>query len=429
MKTVKFYTLGCKVNQYDTQSIREGFLDAGFNEIDNGSGADIYIINTCTVTQRADSESLSLIRKARRQNPKAKIIVTGCLAELDKDKIKEQGGVSLIVRNRDKGRITELLKYKNKPSEINGHNEINDKGITNFSGHTRAFLKIQDGCDNFCSYCKVPFVRGPSRSKPLKAIIKEARKLAENNFKEIVLSGICLGAYGKDFPDRVNLTEVIGELENIEGLLRIRLSSIEAGDVSEELIKKMAESEKLCPHLHIPIQSGDSGILKKMNRRYTRKDYINLIGKIRKGIPGIAITTDVLVGFPGETENNFRDTLSLIKEIQPLKTHIFPYSKRDGTAAADFKESIHPAIIKERIDILRYAARSCALEYKRQFLNKKMQVLVEGRARDNKALWEGYSGNYIKVMISSRLNLKNRLITVKFKKIVKDSILGILVDR
>ena len=429
MKTVKFYTLGCKVNQYDTQSIREGFLDAGFNEIDNGSGADIYIINTCTVTQRADSESLSLIRKARRQNPKAKIIVTGCLAELDKDKIKEQGGVSLIVRNRDKGRITELLKYKNKPSEINGHNEINDKGITNFSGHTRAFLKIQDGCNNFCSYCKVSFVRGPSRSKPLKAIIKEARKLAENNFKEIVLSGICLGAYGKDFPDRVNLTKVIGELENIEGLLRIRLSSIEAGDVSEELIKKMAESEKLCPHLHIPIQSGDSGILKKMNRRYTRKDYINLIGKIRKGIPGIAITTDVLVGFPGETENNFRNTLSLIKEIQPLRTHIFPYSKREGTIAADFKESINPVIIRERIDILRDAARGCALEYKRQFLNKKMQVLVEERTRESKSLWEGYADNYIKVVISSRLNLKNRLITVKFKKIVKDSALAIFVDR
>lgn len=429
MKTVKFYTLGCKVNQYDTQSIREGFLDAGFNEIDNGSGADIYIINTCTVTQRADSESLSLIRKARRQNPKAKIIVTGCLAELDKDKIKEQGGVSLIVRNRDKGRITELLKYKNKPSEINGYNEINDKGISNFSGHTRAFLKIQDGCNNFCSYCKVPFVRGPSRSKPLKAIIKEARKLAENNFKEIVLSGICLGAYGNDFPDRVNLAEVIGELENIEGLLRIRLSSIEAGDVSGELIKKMAESEKLCPHLHIPIQSGDSGILKKMNRRYTRKDYINLISKIRKGIPGIALTTDVLVGFPGETENNFRNTLNLIKEIQPLKTHIFPYSKREGTVAADFKESINPVIIRERIDILRDAARGCALEYKIQFLNKKMQVLVEERARESKSLWEGYADNYIKVVISSRLNLKNRLITVKFKKIVKDSALAIFVDR
>jgi len=426
MKTVKFYTLGCKVNQYDTQSIREGFLDAGFNEIDNGSGADIYVINTCTVTQRADSESLSLIRKARRQNPKAKIIVTGCLAELDKDKIKEQDGVSLIVRNKDKNRIVKLLKYKNQSNEPL---KLSNRGISNFSGHTRAFLKIQDGCNNFCSYCKVPFVRGPSRSKPLKAIIKEARKLAENNFKEIVLSGICLGAYGKDFPDRVNLTEVIGELENIEGLLRIRLSSIEAGDVSEELIKKMAESEKLCPHLHIPIQSGDSGILKKMNRRYTRKDYINLIGKIRKGIPGIAITTDVLVGFPGETENNFRNTLSLIKEIQPLRTHIFPYSKREGTIAADFKESINPVIIRERIDILRDAARGCALEYKRQFLNKKIQVLVEGRARESRSLWEGYADNYIKVMISSRLNLKNRLITVKFKKIVKDSALAIFVDR
>ncbi|MDP2938044.1 MAG: tRNA (N(6)-L-threonylcarbamoyladenosine(37)-C(2))-methylthiotransferase MtaB, partial [Candidatus Omnitrophota bacterium] len=378
MKTVKFFTLGCKVNQYDTQSIRERFVNAGFKEIDNGRKADTYVINTCTVTSIADRKSRYFIHYAYRQNPKARIIVTGCYTALDSDEIAKIPGVTHIIKNQDKDRILELL---NEHNELSEQNEI---GISNFSGHTRAFLKIQDGCNNFCSYCKVPRVRGASRSRPLDEIVQEANRLAKNGFKEIVLCGICLGSYGKDLQSQKNLVEVIEALEKIEGLLRIRLSSIEAGDISDELIQKMAQSKKLCQHLHIPMQSGDNEILKKMNRNYCREDYLNLIKKIKNSIPEIAITTDVLVGFPGEREDNFQNTVNLIGEIVPLRAHIFPYSKRLGTPAAILKDKINPLIIKERILQLVGISRKCALAYKEQFLNKDRDVLIEERPKEDK---------------------------------------------
>ncbi len=414
MKTVKFFTLGCKVNQYDTQSIRERFVNAGFKEIDNGRKADTYVINTCTVTSIADRKSRYFIHYAYRQNPKARIIVTGCYTALDSDEIAKIPGVTHIIKNQDKDRILELL---NEHNELSEQNEI---GISNFSGHTRAFLKIQDGCNNFCSYCKVPRVRGASRSRPLDEIVQEANRLAKNGFKEIVLCGICLGSYGKDLQSQKNLVEVIEALEKIEGLLRIRLSSIEAGDISDELIQKMAQSKKLCQHLHIPIQSGDNEILKKMNRNYCREDYLNLIKKIKNSIPEIAITTDVLVGFPGEREDNFQNTVNLIGEIVPLRAHIFPYSKRLGTPAAILKDKINPLVIKERILQLASMSKKCALAYRKRFLNKDRDVLIEERPKEDKKYWEGYTDNYIKVRVKSDKNLKNQPIRVRLKKINKD---------
>lgn len=422
MKTIKFFTLGCKVNQYETQSIREQFLKAGFIEINNHKPADIYVINTCTVTHKADRDSRRLIYLAQRENPTSQIIVTGCYTELDSAEIAKIPGVTRIVKNQDKNRILELL---NENNEINEHNDNNEIGISSFSGHTRAFLKIQDGCNNLCAYCKVPLVRGPSRSRPLEGIIREARELLKNGFKEIVLCGICLGAYGRDLVPALNLVDVIVALEDIKGLLRIRLSSIEAGDVTDELIQKIAQSKKLCRHLHIPIQSGDDTILKKMNRKYTRTDYLNLIDKIKSYIPDIAITTDVLVGFPGETEENFENTLKLIKEIMPLRIHIFPYSPRAGTfAACHFKDELNPLIIKKRISRLKNISQICSLAYKKQFLNKDMEVLIEAQSKENSDFWEGYAHNYIKIQVKSDLNLKNRLILVKLKQITKDSVLA-----
>lgn len=422
MKTFKLYTLGCKVNQYETQNIREQFLRNGFKEMDNGKIADIYVINTCTVTHRADADSLQYIRRAKRENSKGIIVVTGCLAELDEDGIKKIGCVSLIVKNKDKENILRLLNESNEP---NGLNEQNGRGVSSFKNHTRAFLKVQDGCNNSCSYCKVPLVRGRSRSRPINEIIQEAQRLVKNSFKEIVLCGICLGSFGKDLKPQVNLADLITALENIEGLLRIRLSSIEAGDVSDELINKMSTSGKLCRHLHIPMQSGDDEILKKMNRKYCRADYIKLIHKIKKYIPGIAITTDALVGFPGESETNFQNTLDLIKEIAPLKVHIFPYSEREGTYAADnFKHDVNQGIIKERILRLEDVANTCAQEYKKQFFNKTLKVLIEGPCKDNFGFWEGYSDNYIMVMVKSSLNLKNQLIFTRPKDVIKDYVLA-----
>ncbi len=290
MKKVKFLTLGCKVNQYDTQSIREDFFHLGFREPLHNEAADVYVVNTCTVTGSADKDSLYYIRRSHRENPAARIIVTGCLAELDRNRIKSEPGVSLVVKNKDKNNIASLLSC--------GLRKENKQGLGNissFDGRTRTFLKIQDGCNNFCSYCKVPLVRGRSRSKSLKSIVLEANVLVKNGFKEIVLSGICLGSYGREFKSAISLIDVISELEKINGLCRIRLSSIESLDVTDALISRLSYSDKLCPHLHIPLQSGDNKILKLMNRKYTRAEFLSRIKKIKRKIPDIAITTDVLV--------------------------------------------------------------------------------------------------------------------------------------
>jgi threonylcarbamoyladenosine tRNA methylthiotransferase MtaB len=272
----------------------------------------------------------------------------------------------------------------------------------------------------------VPLVRGRSRSKPLNEIIREAEKLIKNGFKEIVLTGICLGAYGQDFSPKIGLVKAVEALEGFDGLLRIRLSSIEAGDVSGELIRKMVESSKLCPHLHIPIQSGDDEILKKMNRRYSFNGYLKLIQKIKTLIPEIAITTDVMVGFPQESEENFQNTVKLIQEIIPLKVHIFPYSVRIGTNASNFKGLLNPQIIKERISQLKNISENCSLIYKKQFLNRNLDVLIEERAKEDKTYWEGYTGNYIRVWVKSKFNLKNKLIPLRLKEIVKGYVVAVL---
>lgn len=390
-------------------------MRAGFQEIANGRKADIYIINTCTVTASADRKSRHFIHYAHRRNPKAKIMVTGCYTTLDSNRIAQIPGVTHIIKNQDRNKIIELL---------NGNNGLNQTGISNFFGHTRAFLKIQDGCDNFCAYCKVPLVRGPSRSRPLSEIAKEAERLVKNGFKEIVLCGICLGAYGKDLEPKKGLVDIIEALEGMDGLLRIRLSSIEAGDVTDGLLDKMAQSRKLCRHLHIPMQSGDNKILKKMNRKFSRQDYANLVRKIKRRIPQIAITTDVMVGFPGENEINFRNTVGLIKKIIPLRAHIFPYSPRPGTAAYNLKDTVSPNRVKERMLRLQNIARTLSLAYKRRFINKDMDMLVEGRSKENKEYWEGHTDNYIKAMIKSGCNLRNQVVRVRLKKVDKGDVLA-----
>jgi threonylcarbamoyladenosine tRNA methylthiotransferase MtaB len=401
MPTIRFRTLGCKVNQYDTQSIRERFLSQGFEEAVNKSAADIYLINTCTVTSSADRKSRSVIRKCIRENPKAKVIVTGCMAINDRDALAKIQGVSLIISR-----------------------SFFSEGVADFCGHTRAFLKIQDGCDNFCSYCKVPLVRGRSRSRPFQEVIREGEILAAKGFKEIVLTGICLGDYGRDTGAGIDLVKVIEELEKLKTLSRIRLSSIEAGDVTNALINKMAGSKKLCSHLHIPIQSGDDEILKKMKRKYSRKFYLGLIDKIKKKVPGVSITTDCLVGFPGESEKCFQNTLSLIKQIVPLRTHIFPYSPRKGTNAFRFAGENDKALIERRCSKLKEAAEECGLSYRKLFLSKTVDVLIEGKVKKDPDFWQGYTSSYIMVLVKSKCNLKNRIIPLRLEKLKDDFIVG-----
>ncbi|MFH0828443.1 MAG: tRNA (N(6)-L-threonylcarbamoyladenosine(37)-C(2))-methylthiotransferase MtaB [Candidatus Omnitrophota bacterium] len=426
MRTVKFYTLGCKVNQYDTQEIRERFLEEGFIEAKCNQPADIYVVNTCTVTAKADKDSFYYIHRSYRENPKGKIIVTGCLAEMGRKKIKSQAGVCLVIPNIDKAKIVSRFigRLGRERFQTVPYSGRLKHGISFFEGHTRAFLKIQDGCDNFCAYCRVPLARGVSRSKPLSGIISEARELAGKGFKEIVLTGICLGAYGRDLEPRKSLVDVITALEGINGICRIRLSSIEAKDVSEELINKIAGSSRLCRHLHIPIQSGDNKILKEMRRKYSREDYLRLVKKIKKRVPFAAITTDVLVGFPGEEEDNFRNTLDLVKKIAPLRAHIFPFSPRPGTAAFNCKEKTSECVIKERVERLRLLSEQCFLSYCVKSLGRKFPVLVERRWPEKSVFWEGYTDTYIKVLVKSRKNLKNQLICVKLQEIVKGNMFG-----
>ena len=386
MKTVKFYTLGCKVNQYDTQSIRERFLNHGFKEISNGAKASVCLINTCTVTSSADQKSRNIIRRFSRENPKARIIVTGCLVNKDYATLAKITGVDFIISKR-----------------------FFPEGITRFSGRTRAFLKIQDGCDNACAYCKVPLVRGRSRSRGACEVLAEARKLVKSGFKEIVLTGICLGAYGRGITPKTDLVRLISALEKIEGLKRIRLSSIEAGDVTKALIDKMSRSAKLCRHLHIPMQSGDDQILKRMRRKYTRNDYLVLIRSLRRKIPDIAITTDIMIGFPGEGEDNFNNTLDMIKQILPLKVHIFPYSRREGVRSCRYKDEVPVDLVRERMQKLARLSDSLSKDFKKKFLGRIIPVLIEGRSNDHPEYWEGYSGNYIKVRYKSKKELRNKI--------------------
>jgi len=414
MKTFKIYTLGCKVNQYDSQEAREELIRLGFTQSNNGRRADLCLINTCTVTGKADADSLQAIRRAAKENPRAQIIVTGCLTKLDRDKIKAAVPRGSIVS--DKAKIADLILPKHQGLKI-----INQKGIGGFSGRTRAFLKIQDGCDNFCAYCKVPLVRGRSRSRPPEEIISEAKRLAESGFKEIVLTGICLGAFGKDLRPKSNLTQIIKELIKIDALERIRLSSIEAGDVGSSLIKLMASAKKICRHLHIPIQSGDDKILRAMHRSYTHAGYLKLIKKIKAKVPGIAITTDCLVGFPGENKDNFLNTVKLVEEVLPLRAHIFPYSPRKGTKAFGNKEMLSAKEMKERAGLLRKVSLECAQKFQKLFIGEKMEVLIEFRDKLRPLFWQGHTDNYLKVLVRSKLDLHNRIVRVKLRDLSIDN--------
>lgn len=405
-RTVRFFTLGCKANQYDTQSIRERFLSKGFTEAPVTQQPDIFLVNTCTVTSGADQKSRNIIRRCIQEAPKSQMVVTGCLVEKDWVELKKIKGIGLIVKK-----------------------SFFPEKISSFSQHTRAFLKIQDGCSNFCTYCKVALVRGSQRSKKLKQVLQEANQLVACGYQEIVLTGICLGAYGKDLKEKLSLEDVIDSLEKIKGLSRIRLSSIEAGDVTPGLIRCLLRSQKFCRHLHIPIQSGDDHILKLMNRKYDRKKYADLISGLKSVIAGIAITTDCLVGFPGETEENFGNTVELVKKILPLKVHIFPYSSRPQTRAAEFKGKVDPKIIRLRCDRLAQVAQECRKEFMQKFLNKKLPVLIEKVVSGKTSFIEGLTENYLSVRLPFRPDLKNVVVPARLKLIRKDGFIGEYIDK
>lgn len=414
------HTLGCKVNQYETEAIRESLRARGFKECLTRDIADIYILNTCTVTGQADRESRHWIGLFHRTNPKARIVVTGCYVERDADDINFLPGVTHIVKNEDKPRIADILEGKTETA-----GKASFRAISGFTGHDKAFIKIQDGCENSCAYCKVPLVRGASRSRPVSEIVEEARNLTENGFRELVLTGICLGSWGRDlFPgevsgpaglDGANLIDVLRSIDGLYGDFRVRISSIEPKYVTRELIDYIALSRRVCKHLHIPMQSGDDEILKKMNRPYTIAEYGRIVSQARSAIPDVAISTDVMIGFPGETENHFASTVDAIRQIRPMRTHIFTFSRRKGTAAYDMGSEIDRDTQKRRFHKLNAACLGASFLYRETFLGKTLDVLVESRREKHSGLLTGYSDNYIKVSLEGPDSLMGSVARVKIK--------------
>jgi len=420
MKKVYFRTLGCKVNQYETQSMREQFLRAGFETTENAGQADLMVVNTCTVTEEADRKSRFLIRRLSRENSQAAIAVTGCYATQNAGELEKLPGVRFVIPNRGKEEIVERVGLKETGDFCGAKDPFFEKaesvsGISYFEDRTRAFVKIQDGCDHACSYCKIVLARGPSKSRPLPQITSEVKRLVSEGYREIVLAGIQLGAYGNDLADGSDLVLVLKELGKIRDLKRIRLSSIDPSDVTPELISAMKTGSKICPHFHLPLQSGDDGILKKMRRAYRTAHYRKIVAVLRNAFPDFSLTTDVMVGFPGETEQAFEHTVEILQEIRPLKVHIFPFSPREGTLAASFEGRIKGKILEGRVKRLQAICLNLAQDFQRPFVGRTMEVLVEGESfREG---WQiGHTANYLGVHFASGKTLAGKMLPICLKE-------------
>ncbi|MFA4911345.1 MAG: tRNA (N(6)-L-threonylcarbamoyladenosine(37)-C(2))-methylthiotransferase MtaB [Desulfobacteria bacterium] len=408
MKKIAIATLGCKVNRYDSAVIHKLLEVAEFSFVPFDQQADVYIVNTCTVTKRADYQSRQLIRRSHRLNPDALIIVTGCYAQRSPQEIKKIQGVDYTVGIGKKERILDLINgspRKEVPLEI-----TND--IPAFPEHTRAFLKVQDGCDSYCSYCIVPYARGRSKSLRKEDAIRSISKLAELGYREIVLTGIHLGSYGLDIKPPSNLTNLLRSIEH-EGIsCRIRLSSIEPTEFDDDLIALISSSPIICNHLHIPLQSGDDEVLKRMNRPYSSELFKELVKKLVSAIPDLNIGVDVIVGFPGESHENFTNTVNVIEELPIGYIHVFPYSRRPGTPAADFPDQVDSKTIKKRGKILRSLGNMKREEFYRRFLGKRLSILVESKKDVGTKYLKGFSRNYIPVLIDVGEDMVNKEIPI-----------------
>ncbi|EYE88116.1 30S ribosomal protein S12 methylthiotransferase [Fervidicella metallireducens AeB] len=413
MRKVAFFTLGCRVNQYETEAMSEAFLKKGYTIVDFDDFADIYIINTCTVTNVGDKKSRQMIRKSKKINPDAVVAVAGCYAQVAPDEVASIEGVDVVVGTSDKGKIVDLVekflaekKQIKHVENIMTIREFEDLEIDEYQDKTRAFLKIQDGCDRFCSYCLIPYARGPVRSKRPEKIVREVQKLVENGFKEIILSGIHVASYGRDLGN-INLVDIIEKLDKFENLKRIRIGSVDPTFFTDEVIERLSKIEKLCHHFHLSLQSGCNNTLKRMNRHYTTEEYEIIVNKLRETFSDVSITTDIIVGFPGETEEEFNETFEFLKRLKLAKMHIFKYSPRKGTKAATFNEQVAPEIKDKRSKLLIELDEKNEKEFTNKFLNKRMDVLFE---ETKNGYSKGYTKNYIKVQVQSAKDLSGEII-------------------
>jgi threonylcarbamoyladenosine tRNA methylthiotransferase MtaB len=432
----KIITLGCKVNQFESASLKASLLDLGFKEAGKKEEADVTVINTCIVTQRASYQSRQAIRKAIRENPSGSVAAVGCYGQVFPDELSQIKGLHLIAGNRVKERLPIILKemavagQQRLLSEAFGVNEkFQSLPVKGFLDRTRAFLKIQDGCESFCTYCIVPFARGPSRSLDPSKVIRMLETLSQDGYKEVVLTGIHLGQYGRDLRDGSDLEVLLHRIQREGFPLRLRLSSIEPNEIGQGLIEIMATENWLCRHFHIPLQSGDNGILQKMNRSYTAQGFSRLVEQIRESIPLAAIGVDTMAGFPGENHRAYQNTFSIVQDLPVSYLHVFPYSPREGTAAARFSGQVDEKLRKERARKLRKLGREKREAFYRSCVGEVFPVLTEGWVSQDKARAKGLSDNYLPVTFpSSARPSKNQLVTVKIEGLGENNVIGTAVE-
>lgn len=441
MKKVALHNLGCKVNAYETEAMQEMLERAGYEIVPFAEGADIYIINTCTVTNIADRKSRQMLHRARKMNPDAVVVAAGCYVQAQAERQKIDPCIDIVIGNNKKQDLLEILKEYEKEREdfkpekeevkeevidINHTGEYEALHLTRTGEHTRAYIKVQDGCNQFCSYCIIPYARGRVRSRSMDEVVREVRELAGNGYQEIVLTGIHLSSYGVDFQKRLSdagenvsgkeavkadLLSLILAVHEVEGIRRIRLGSLEPRIITEEFVKTIAGLPKLCPHFHLSLQSGCDATLKRMNRRYTSGEYYEKCQLLRKYFENPALTTDVIVGFPGETEEEFEASRAFVDKVNFYETHIFKYSKREGTRAAVMENQVPEPIKTARSNILIALGRDKQAAYEKSFLDKEVEVLVEERAViGGRSLQVGHTREYIKVALDREENLQNRII-------------------
>lgn len=432
MNTVAFHTLGCKVNQYETEAMEELFEKNGYKIVDDNSLADIYVINTCTVTNLSDRKSRQFIRKAKKLNEDSIIAVVGCYSQVSPEEVEKIYGVDVIIGTSERNQIVDLCEEAklnerkiNIVRDIKTYKEFEKIDIEDVKTKTRAYLKIQDGCNQYCSYCIIPYARGPIRSREPYDIINETENLAGAGFKEIILTGIHVASYGKDL-DNISLIKVIQDIGRVEGIERIRLSSLEPNLIDDNFMKSLVEIGKVCDHFHLSLQSGSNTVLKRMNRKYTKEIYKEKVELIRKYMPNAGITTDIIVGFPGETDEEFMETYNFAKEIGFSRIHVFKYSPRKGTPAAKYKEQIDGNIKSSRSELLISLGEELTSNFNKSFINKDLSVLFEETSKNDDKTYEGYTTNYIRVIAKSHTPIIGKVLETHIIDSNGDFLVGVV---
>ncbi|RSD22732.1 tRNA (N(6)-L-threonylcarbamoyladenosine(37)-C(2))-methylthiotransferase MtaB [Mesobacillus subterraneus] len=425
MPTVAFHTLGCKVNHYETEAIWQLFKEQGYERVEFESASDVYVINTCTVTNTGDKKSRQVIRRAVRKNPDAVICVTGCYAQTSPAEIMAIPGVDIVVGTQDRVKMLDYIEqYKQERQPINAVGNImknriyEELDVPAFTDRTRASLKIQEGCNNFCTFCIIPWARGLMRSRDPQEVIRQAQQLVDAGYKEIVLTGIHTGGYGEDMKD-YNLAALLRDLEaQVKGIKRLRISSIEASQITDEVIEVIDQSNIIVRHLHIPLQSGSDTVLKRMRRKYTMEFFGERLDRLKEVLPGLAVTSDIIVGFPGETEEEFMETFNFVKKHKFSELHVFPYSKRTGTPAARMEDQVDEGVKNERVHRLIQLSDQLAKEYASQFEDEVLEVIPEEiyKEAQDSGLYVGYTDNYLKVVFPATEDMVGKIVKVKITK-------------